>query len=136
LASNGSHTLTARARDAAGNQATSAAVTVTVSNASPQKPYKGLPLVIPGSIQAEDFDLGGEGIAYHDNSAGNSGGQYRITEDVDMVARASGDVVNGFETGEWLEYTVSVAQSTTYRIDLVVASTAPYAGTTKFHLEI
>jgi len=31
-ASNGSHTLTAVARDAAGNTATSAAVTVTVSN--------------------------------------------------------------------------------------------------------
>ncbi|PYS31238.1 MAG: hypothetical protein DMG11_02020 [Acidobacteria bacterium] len=34
-ASNGSHTLTAVARDAAGNQATSASVTVTVSNAAP-----------------------------------------------------------------------------------------------------
>jgi hypothetical protein len=34
-ASNGSHTLTARARDAAGNTATSAAVTVTVSNTPP-----------------------------------------------------------------------------------------------------
>ena len=32
---NGSHSLTARARDAAGNQTTSAAVTVTVSNAPP-----------------------------------------------------------------------------------------------------
>ncbi|HXU11693.1 MAG TPA: Ig-like domain-containing protein, partial [Candidatus Binatia bacterium] len=33
--SNGSHSLTARARDSAGNQTTSAAVTVTVSNAPP-----------------------------------------------------------------------------------------------------
>src|SRR5438477_5291054 len=33
--SNGSHTLTAVARDAAGNRTTSSAVTVTVSNASP-----------------------------------------------------------------------------------------------------
>src|SRR5206468_3038368 len=34
-ASNGSHTLTARARDAAGNATTSSAVTVTVSNGPP-----------------------------------------------------------------------------------------------------
>src|SRR5207249_12023504 len=34
-ASNGSHTLTAIARDAAGNRTTSSAVTVTVSNAAP-----------------------------------------------------------------------------------------------------
>ena len=34
-AANGAHTLTARARDAAGNQTTSAAVSVTVSNAAP-----------------------------------------------------------------------------------------------------
>src|SRR5207249_5379466 len=34
-ASNGSHTLTARARDAAGNATTSNAVTATVSNGSP-----------------------------------------------------------------------------------------------------
>ena len=34
-ASNGTHTLTARARDAAGNQTTSSAVSVTVSNAAP-----------------------------------------------------------------------------------------------------
>src|SRR5207244_2437802 len=34
-ATNGTHTLTARARDAAGNQTTSSAVTVTVSNTAP-----------------------------------------------------------------------------------------------------
>src|SRR5207245_9850134 len=37
-ASNGSHTLAARARDAAGNQTTSAAVTVTVSNVASTPP--------------------------------------------------------------------------------------------------
>jgi hypothetical protein len=37
-ASNGSHTLSARARDAAGNTTTSAVVTVTVSNALPTSP--------------------------------------------------------------------------------------------------
>ena len=26
---------------------------------------------IPGTIQAEDYDAGGEGISYHDTTAGN-----------------------------------------------------------------
>jgi hypothetical protein len=42
-ASNGSHTLTAIARDAAGNRSTSAPVTVTVANATPPPP--------PGSVK-------------------------------------------------------------------------------------
>jgi hypothetical protein len=41
-ASNGTHTLTARARDAAGNQTTSGAVSVTVSNAAPAGLLAGL----------------------------------------------------------------------------------------------
>ena len=32
-------------------------------------PYKAL--AIPGTIQAEDYDLGGEGVAYHDTTPGN-----------------------------------------------------------------
>ena len=46
---NGAHTLTARARDAAGNQAVSTAVTVTVSNAA-------LPPVTGGLVTAYAFD--------------------------------------------------------------------------------
>jgi glucose/arabinose dehydrogenase/PKD repeat protein len=42
LASNGSHTLTAVARDAAGNTRTSGGVTVTVSNSGPPPPPAGL----------------------------------------------------------------------------------------------
>jgi len=41
-ASNGTHSITARARDAAGNQTTSAAVSVTVSNAAPAGLIAGL----------------------------------------------------------------------------------------------
>ncbi|MDO8686315.1 MAG: hypothetical protein Q7J78_06575 [Clostridiales bacterium] len=37
-----------------------------------------------GTIQAENFDNGGEGVAYHDSDATNSGGQYRSTG-VDIV---------------------------------------------------
>ena len=41
-------------------------------------PYSGTPAAIPGQINAETFDNGGEGVAYHDTSAGNAGGQARV----------------------------------------------------------
>jgi hypothetical protein len=89
-----------------------------------------------GTFQAENFDLGGEGVAYHDNVAGNAGGQYRTTEDVDILAatgNGSGYVVNNFETGEWLNYTVSVATGGTYAISLNVSSEMTSG---VFHIEI
>ncbi len=59
-------------------------------------------------VQAEDYDEGGEGTAYHDTTAGNSGGTYR-SEDVDIVAitgmRQAYAVTNTAE-GEWTRYTV------------------------------
>ena len=51
--SNGSHTLTAIARDAAGNQRTSAAVTVTVSN-STLPPPGGIAAQYPGDVGIEN----------------------------------------------------------------------------------
>jgi len=53
-ASNGSHTLTAVARDAAGNRTTSAAVTVIVSNGAPPPPGSGLAALYPGDAGIEN----------------------------------------------------------------------------------
>src|SRR4029450_2535661 len=39
-------------------------------------------------IQAENFDTGGQGVAYSDSDAANSGGQYRPSEGVDVAAAA------------------------------------------------
>ncbi|CAN0320045.1 unnamed protein product, partial [Laminaria digitata] len=33
--------------------------------------YEGVPATIPGKIQAEKFDLGGEGVGYSDTTAEN-----------------------------------------------------------------
>ena len=71
-------------------------VNVTVVGTDPT-PYK--PLAIPGTIQAEDYDLGGEGVAYHDTTAGNSGGAYR-QDGVDIETSAAGTPVVGIENGE------------------------------------
>ena len=50
-----------------------------------QSPYSGTPILVSGTFEAEDFDRGGEGVAYHDNVPGNAGGQYRTSEDVDII---------------------------------------------------
>src|SRR6202040_61058 len=52
-------------------------------------PFTGTPSAVPGTIQAEDFDNGGEGLAYHDTTAGNAGRAYRTT-DVDIGTIAAG----------------------------------------------
>jgi hypothetical protein len=35
--------------------------------------YKNSAQIIPGRLQCEYYDLGGEGVAYHDNDSINSG---------------------------------------------------------------
>ena len=87
-------------------------------------PYGGSPRPIPGRIEAEEYDIGGEGIAYHDTTSGNSGGLVR-SDDVDIEARDGGYNVGWIADGEWLEYTVN-ATSGMYELQARVAST--YSG--------
>jgi hypothetical protein len=87
-------------------------------------PYTGTAVALPGIIQAENYDKGGDSVAYHDTTAGNSGGVYR-SDDVDI--RATTDTSGGYNlmsvrAGEFLRYTVNVATAATYSIDLRVAS--------------
>jgi endonuclease/exonuclease/phosphatase family metal-dependent hydrolase len=87
-------------------------------------PYSGTPASVPGTIEAENFDNGGEGVAYHDTTSGNNGGAYRST-DVDLEASSEGGFDVGWAAaGEWLNYTVNVATSGTYTVQLRVASNA------------
>src|SRR5262249_8477650 len=69
-------------------------------------PYTGTAMAVPGSLPAANFDNGGEGIAYHDNSTGNAGGAFRQT-DVDLAASSEGGYTIGWiSSGEWVNYTV------------------------------
>ncbi len=47
------------------------------------QPYGGVPIPIPGRIEAEQFDEGGRGVAYADATDWNSGGAFR-NSDVDI----------------------------------------------------
>lgn len=98
-----------------------------------QKPIEIVPSPLPGQIEAEDFDPGGEGVAYHDTDAGNNGDAYRST-DVDIEAcsdTGAGYNVGWIENGEWLEYTVDVTPGT---YDILVRVASLSAGGS-FHIE-
>jgi len=96
-------------------------------------PYTGTPAAIPGTIAAANFDSGPAGSAYSDRSPGNYGGAYR-SSDVDIQAASLGGYNVGWvDPGEWLAYTVNVAQSGTYTASFTVAS--PTQGGA-FHLEM
>lgn len=85
-------------------------------------PYYGTPLAIPGTVQAEDYDRGGEGIAYHDASTQNEGGQYRA-EGVDVENCSAGGYNIGFTAaGEWTAYTINAQEAGAYTINCLTAS--------------
>jgi endonuclease/exonuclease/phosphatase family metal-dependent hydrolase len=87
-----------------------------------QSPYSGSPATLPGTINAADFDNGGQGVAYSDQSSGNSGSSYRQT-DVDIQGASIGGYNIGWTAaGEWLQYTVTVATTGTYNVSLRVAA--------------
>lgn len=99
-------------------------------------PYSGSPAPIPGKVEVENFNTGGEGVAYHDTDATNQGGAYRPTEGVDIEACA--DTGCGFDVGwtangEWMKYTVNVQSSGTYNLDFRVASAVAGGA---LHLEV
>ena len=92
----------------------------------PTRPYTGKLHVIPGTIELEDFDEGGEGIAFHDLDSENQEKKeppYRKTGvDLEWREAASGKFNLGWtRPGEWLIYSVDVKEAGTYRIDMHVA---------------
>jgi uncharacterized repeat protein (TIGR01451 family) len=96
--------------------------TIVTSVGGGLTPFSGTPAPIPGTISSEKFDNGGEGVAYHDTTAGNAGGQFRNT-DVDIeVAGEGGYDVGWTDEGEWLNYTVNVGSAGNYTVQLRVAS--------------
>jgi alpha-L-fucosidase len=91
------------------------------------------PNIIPGTVEAEDFDIGCPGDAYYDADESNQGRQYRPNEGVDIDTCSAGGFTLGWtRAGEWLTYTVTVSKSAVYRISFYVAS-AYNSG--KLHLE-
>ncbi len=101
--------------------------TITVRDPAGGLPYGGAPWSVPGLIQAENYDLGGQGVGYNDTDPTvNTGGAYRTSEGVDIRAindPGGGYIVKDIFTGEWLNYTVNIAQAGNYSLGVCVATT-------------
>jgi uncharacterized delta-60 repeat protein len=103
------------------------AVTITVTEALAvravfSRPFGGVARAVPGVIEAEDFDEGGEGIGYHDADAVNHGGSPYRSGGVDILREAPIQRIGWSNDGEWLNYTVNVPAAGFYRAVLRVAS--------------
>lgn len=116
----GTHTFSARATNNNGEVGTSADITLKA-----QGPYNGVMAQVPGWIQYENYDVGGQDVAFNDTTSANEGGQYRTSNGVDISADGSasnGHIVGWTKAGEWLEYTINVASSGFYNVRTRVAA--------------
>ncbi|HEY8746515.1 MAG TPA: carbohydrate-binding protein [Tepidisphaeraceae bacterium] len=110
-------------------------LTLAAAQLGTNTPFNGQPQSVPGTLEFENYDLGGEGVAYHDSSAANEGGQYR-TDGVDLSTASDtggGYFVGWTNPGEWLKYTVNIASSKTYSLGIRVASGS---GGGTFHINV
>jgi arabinoxylan arabinofuranohydrolase len=86
-------------------------------------PYAEHPAAIPGTIEVEDYDQGGQGRSYSDSEKTNNGNAYRMSEGVDVEMNSPGNYNVGWTNGgEWLEYTVSISETSLYTIKTIAAS--------------
>ena len=142
----GSYTIIAVATNSEGKSKTSGKKTLKVNGK--RLPYKTV-IAIPGIIQAENFDKGGEGFTFHDKDANDEGdANYRTdNEGLDLVKGNNGTAIGYTSKDEWTEYSVNVTEPGEYsfeatcsngsssnggfKISLVKGSTVTQIGTVK-----
>ncbi|MBP5482398.1 MAG: carbohydrate-binding protein [Paludibacteraceae bacterium] len=89
---------------------------------APQSPYKGVASVLPGAVEMENYDEGGEGMAFHDSDEQNEGDGYR-KDGVDIEEFSKGEYAIGWtKAGEWTEYTLEVKYDDEYTWTAYAAS--------------
>jgi autotransporter-associated beta strand protein len=90
---------------------------------------------LPGVVEAENYDFGVDGVAYHDETPDNSGGEYR-TDNIDIVSCTDNGGGYNIQTGqanEWMNYSVNVTTSGVYQMKIRIRS--GYAGA-KLRVEV
>ena len=84
--------------------------------ATTQTPFNTSEIEIPGVLEVEEYDNGGEGLAYHDLEPQNLPGGFRTGEGVDIGPLGTGFILEYVANEEWIEYTVNVTQAGVYTV--------------------
>jgi len=103
--------------------------------AAAEAPYPGpSAAAIPGTVLAENYDTGGQGVAYNVTSTNGTDNGYRA-QGVDLETASSpatGNDLGWTASGQWFKYTVNVSTAGTYKVSFLVAGDV--AVTDAFHL--
>jgi len=99
-----------------------------------ESPFSGTAISIPGVVEAEDFNTGGEGIAFHSPSLVNNTGFYRPEDGlpIDTLIGNNGYYVKGLLKDDWMKYTVNVTDTSKLNYEFKLLS----SDIAKFHLEV
>ena len=101
-------------------------VSVTGPADDGQSSYNGPRDVGDGSaIEAEHYDVGGQGIAFNDDAGKSGNASFRPGDNVDVGDKSNasgGKSVGWTRDGEWLEYTIDSADSGDYDLTVRYAS--------------
>jgi uncharacterized protein involved in high-affinity Fe2+ transport len=109
--------------------------------AATDAPFGGTPAAVPGTVQAANYDTGGQGVAYNVTSVNGSANSYRsdgvdleaTADSLDTTAAGGAYDVGWTTSGQWFNYTVDVATAGTYGVSFRVAS--PYGITDALHVD-
>src|SRR5579863_7908947 len=98
--------------------------TFTSTSGGGEGPFGGTPAAIPGTVQAENYDTGGQGVGYNVTSTNGTGNNYRSDGvDLEVTTDTGGGYDLGWTTGgQWFRYTVNVAAAGTYTVTFRVAA--------------
>jgi hypothetical protein len=99
-----------------------------------EAPYGGTPAAVPGTVLAEKYDTGGQGVGYSVSSTNGTDNGFR-SDGVDLESTSApggGNDIGWTAGGQWFRYTVNVATAGTYTVTFEVASLN--GATDGFHL--
>jgi beta-glucosidase len=108
--------------------------------AATEGPYGGTAAAVPGTVQAANYDTGGQGVAYNVTTANGSANSYRSdgvdlesTADTQDTGAGGGAYDIGWtNAGQSFNYTVNVATAGTYTVSFRLSS--PYGITDALHI--
>ena len=107
-----------------------------VTDPPEREAYEGKIAVIPGKIEAENYDVGGNHFTFYDKDSENQGKAYREDAvDIESIDDATCGTVSckgyalGYtQSGEWLEYSVNVESDAELTLTANVATASETAG--------